>query len=78
MCNAVLTVVQCTHLVQSALTCGCPMGVTDTTELEKIKGQWDAAGCTPGSVCPAVLCINPGTAAACVPANSGDLCVGTN
>ena len=53
------------------------MWVNDTTELDKIKAQWDAAGCTAGIICPAVVCINPGTKAACVPANSGDLCMGS-
>jgi hypothetical protein len=77
MCNAALSVEQCTHLVLASLTCTCQVWVNDTTELDKIHGQWNAAGCTT-AVCPAALCINPGTHAACVPANSGDLCMAAN
>jgi len=49
-----------------------------TGELDPIKAQWDAAGCTGGIACPAIACVNPGTHAVCVPANSGDLCMGAN
>jgi hypothetical protein len=50
------------------------MWVNDTTELDKIKAQWDAAGCTGGIACPAIACVNPGTKANCVVANAGDIC----
>jgi len=53
------------------------MWVNDTTELDRIKGQWDAAGCTGGIACPAVACGNPGTKASCVVADAGDICQGT-
>jgi hypothetical protein len=52
--------------------------VNDTTELDRIHAQWTSAGCTPGIVCPAIACVNPGTRGSCVPANSGDLCVGAS
>jgi hypothetical protein len=57
--------------------CGCPTWVNDTSELDPIAAQWAAAGCT-SQVCPGVACVAPGTSAVCVPANSGDLCMGTN
>ena len=53
------------------------MWVNDTTELDRIQAQWTAAGCTPGIVCPAIACLESRHRAACVPANSGDLCMGT-
>jgi len=77
-CSSILTVLQCTHLVLSSLTCGCQTWVNDTTELDAIQAQWNAAGCTGGIVCPAIACINPGTRANCVAANSGDICQGVN
>jgi hypothetical protein len=78
MCSANLTVLQCTHLVLSSLSCGCQTWVNDTTEIDAIKAQWDTAGCTGGIACPLIACVNPGTHANCVPANSGDLCQGAN
>jgi len=57
-CNLALTVVQCTELVSSALIC-CPTYVNDRTELDKIYAQWQAAGCPPSLVCPAIVCANP-------------------
>jgi hypothetical protein len=52
--------------------------VNDTTELDAIHALWTTAGCTGGIACPAIACVNPGTHAVCVPANSGDLCMGAN
>jgi hypothetical protein len=78
MCSLASSATQCTHLVPGALSCGCPVWVNDTTELDRIKAQWDAAGCTPGIVCPALACLSAGTHAVCVPIDSGDVCMGAN
>ena len=72
MCNAALDRQQCLHLVSSLLTC-CPTYVDDTTEIDKIYAQWQAAGCIPTIGCPAVVCSVP-TRGNCVPMNSGDRC----
>jgi len=72
MCQANLTVVQCTQLVP-VLPCGCQTYVNDRTELDKIKAQWDAAGCQATILCPAIACPAPGKGA-CVSMNSGDVC----
>jgi hypothetical protein len=72
MCNAALSRQQCTHLVSSLLTC-CPTYVDDTTEIDKIYAQWQAAGCIPTIACPAIVCAVP-SRANCVPMNSGDWC----
>ena len=65
----------CPYLVSSALSCGCQIWAGDTTEIDKIKAQWNAAGCTPGIICPAIACLNPGTKASCLPNDSGDWCI---
>jgi hypothetical protein len=59
MCQANLTVVQCTQLVP-VLPCGCQTYVNDRTELDKLKAQWDAAGCQATILCPAIACPAPG------------------
>jgi len=68
----------CPYVVQSALSCGCPIRAGNKTELDRIKAQWDAAGCTPGISCPGAPCTAPPASAVCVPNDSGDWCVGTN
>jgi len=78
MCNAAQSSQQCINLVLSSLSCGCQTWVKNTTELDAIHAQWDAAGCTGGIACPAIACVNPGTRANCIPMDSGDFCVGTN
>ena len=77
MCT-LATTGQCTHLVLSSLSCGCQAWVNDTTELDVIHAAWTAAGCTGGIVCPAIACLSPGTHGVCVPADSGDFCMGAN
>jgi hypothetical protein len=78
MCNLAVSAPSCTHLVPSALSCGCSVWVNDATELDRIAAQWQAAGCTPGIVCAAIACLSPGTHGVCVPIDSGDFCMGTS
>jgi hypothetical protein len=73
MCNASVSTLQCTHLVVSSLTCGCSGWVNDTSALDPIAAQWNAAGCT-SQACP-VACIAPGTRGTCLGINSGDVCM---
>lgn len=55
-CNTLLKG-QCSKQAASALTCGCPVWVNSTTELETVRGQWEASGCNRcAKKCPPVLC----------------------
>jgi hypothetical protein len=72
MCHANSSAEQCTHLVDASLTCRCQGWVTDTSELDAIRADWTAAGCTP-KLCTA-LCPAAGEHAVCTAVNSGDLC----
>jgi hypothetical protein len=74
MCNTGLTSVQCAQLVSTALSCGCPTYVNDSTELERINALWTAARCPPAKICPAIACPNPNKGV-CVPIDSGDFCM---
>jgi hypothetical protein len=62
---------QCQQLVPLSLSIctGCEHYVTDATSLNAIRTQWTNQGCnltTALTVCPAIACINPGTAGDCV------------
>ena len=62
---------QCQQLVPITLgiCTGCEHYVTDATTLNAIHTQWTNQGCnltTALIVCPAIACVNPGTAGACV------------
>jgi hypothetical protein len=59
--------------VNTPLVC-CPTFVDNTTELDKIYAQFQAAGCTPAIACPAIVCVAP-TRGACVSIDSGDWCM---
>lgn len=61
---------QCQQLVPLSLSIctGCEHYVTDAKTLNAIRAQWTNQGCnltTALTVCPAIACINPGTAGAC-------------
>ena len=65
---------QCRQLVPLSLSIctGCEHYVTNATTLNAIRAQWTNQGCnltTALIVCPAVVCINPGTAGDCVAAD---------
>lgn len=69
-CNPALNSPQCDPLASPSLVCqGCQLHVHDTTELDQIRAQYNAAHCPPVP-CPAIACINPGTGA-CVPVDGG-------
>jgi hypothetical protein len=62
---------QCQQLVPLSLSIctGCEHYVTDATTLNALRTQWTNQGCnltTALIVCPAIACINPGTAGDCV------------
>jgi hypothetical protein len=62
---------QCRQLVPLSLSIctGCEHYVTNATTLNAIRAQWTNQGCnltTALIVCPAIACINPGTAGDCV------------
>ena len=45
---------------------GCQRYVTDATTLNALRAQWTNQGCNQTTiVCPAVSCLNPGTAGNC-------------
>jgi len=75
MCNATLTVVQCTELATSMLACGCPIYVNNKTELDRIKAQWDAMGCAAAIICPAIACPPQPARGGCVAIGRGDVCI---
>ena len=61
---------QCQQLVPLSLSIctGCQHYVTDATTLNALRTQWTNQGCnltTALIVCPAIACVNPGTAGAC-------------
>ena len=61
---------QCQQLVPLSLSIctGCEHYVTDAKTLNAIRAQWTSQGCnltTALTVCPAIACVNPGTAGAC-------------
>lgn len=69
-CNPALNSPQCTPLASPSLPCqGCLLNVHDTTELDQIRAQYNAAQCPPVP-CPAIACINPGVGA-CIPVDGG-------
>jgi len=69
-CNPALNSLQCTQLASPSLPCpSCVLKVHDKTELDQIRAQYDGAHCPP-IPCPAIACINPGTAD-CVPVDGG-------
>jgi len=74
MCNATLTVVQCTEVATSMLACGCPKYVNDKTELDRIKARWDVMGCAATILCPAIACPQPARGG-CVAISRGDVCM---
>jgi hypothetical protein len=52
---------QCQQKVNSGLSCpGCQIAVNSTTRPDAIRMQWTKQGCTPGIVCPAIICVAPG------------------
>ena len=62
---------QCQQLVPLSLSIctGCQHYVTDATTLNALRTQWTNQGCnltTALIVCPAIACINPGTAGDCI------------
>jgi hypothetical protein len=66
---------QCMHVVPSQLTCGCPTHVNDRTELDMLKAEWDALGCVPPDVCPAIACPAPGSTGVCFIQGQYDRCI---
>ena len=79
MCNAALSIVQCTHLVSASLVLRLPDVGQRHDRARQDPSAVGRGRMHAGHHLPGVLCINPGTKAACVPANSGDLCIrGTN
>lgn len=66
----------CQLVEPTSLACPtCKVHVNDNTELAPLQTRYDQAGCSAvPHVCPAIACVNPGTAA-CVPINSGDFCM---
>jgi hypothetical protein len=74
-CNADSGKDQCTHVVSSSPTCGCPVVVNPDNEeaigeLERISKA--AAGCD--IVCTDVLCVEPEGGACVAESNDGGLC----
>ena len=73
-CNAAIDSIQCQHIVNSQLLCGCPTAVNDRSELDRIAAAWAAASCPVPVVCPAIACLAVARGQ-CTAINSGDRCV---
>ena len=67
----------CQDLVSQSLACpGCTTHVNDTSKLDAIQKQWQAANCK-SQICPAIACRFPGTGQ-CVAGNTvagGGTCI---
>ncbi len=69
-CNPYINSLQCTQVASPSLPCqGCVQHVNDTTELDQIRAQYDAAKCPPVP-CPAIPCHTAGTGA-CLATDGG-------
>ncbi len=60
----------CAQMAPNALACGCQTFVNDRSALDQIQSRWNQSGCQATTVCPAIACVTP-KSAACRPADGG-------